>query len=228
MLILALIAALAALALAVYWRHRRSVQRREALFVFATSRGWSFRVAEDALAQQWVGTPFGEGDRRKVTNVVRGTVDGHPLTAFDYQYETTSSSSSSGSGQQGSTQRFSVVVLGMPAYLPTVEVTPESLVDRVGSAVGVARDLELESEDFNRRYRISAYDPKFASDVLTPRTMELLLGRPSLAFRIQGTDIVSWQPGSLAPLEIVVRAGTLGAVLDGIPAYIWRDHGASA
>jgi len=226
MLLLTLVAlACAGVGVLAYLSHRRTVARRETLFMFAVSRGWDFTVADSSLAGRWAGTPFGQGEKRRVTNVIRGTSEGRTLTAFDYEFVTTSSSNG---GRDSSTQRFAVVVLGMPAYLPTLEVVPETVADRVASAVGVARDIDLESEDFNRKFRVAAANPKLASDVLTPRTMDLLIARPALAFRTQGSDIVSWAPGTIDPVEVLMRASTLDAVLGGVPGFVWRDHGATA
>lgn len=191
--------------------------------MFATTRGWSFTVQDNSLAAHWVGEPFGQGDRRRVTNVVRGTVGGRGLTAFDYAYDTTTRSDGV---EKRTTHRYAVVVIAMRAYLPTLQVSPESALHRIAAAAGVIDDIDLESEDFNRKFRVSAYDAKFASDVLHPRTMEMLTARPAFAFRLQGTDALAWTSGALAPLDIVTRSSTLDAVLDGIPDFVWKDNGA--
>ena len=55
----------------------------------------------------------------------------------------------------------------------------------IGRLIGrlTNRDIELESEDFNRAFTVSCPDRKFASDVLHPRMMEFLLQHRALAFR---------------------------------------------
>jgi len=218
-----LLAAFAALACAIaYWQWKQAQKRREALFVFAVNRGWTFTVEDPSLTDRWVGAPFNQGDRRSATNVMRGTESGRSMIAFDYRYDTKDSDG------DRTTHTYSVVVLGMNGYLPTLHVEPESFVDRIGAAVGFVDDIDLESEDFNRAFRVSAYDPKFASDVLSPRTMEFLLSRPAVAFRIQGTDVISWKPGSLVPVDLIARASTLDAVIDGIPEFVWKDNANSA
>lgn len=204
------------------WQWQRAQKRREALFVFATTRGWSFAVQDQTLVDRWIGEPFWQGDRRRATNVVRGEVGGRGLIAFDYAYDSTTRTSNG--VEKRTTHRYAVVVVSMPDYLPTLQVTPESALHRLGDATGVMNDIELESEDFNRRFRVSAYDPKFASDVLHPRTMEMLVARPAFAFRLQGTDAIAWTPGALAPLDIIARSATLDAVLDGVPPFVWKDH----
>ena len=91
--------------------------------------------------------------------------------------------------------------------------------------MGFSKDLALESEDFNRAFVVSTPHPKFASDVLTPRTMEYLLTVPDVQWRIEGTTILSWDTGRVAPEQIVVTTAVLDRVLDGVPAFVWKDHG---
>jgi hypothetical protein len=213
----------AAIVAAAVRRSRRDEARHEALFVHAVTRGWDYTVADDDLAERWIGAPFGEGRDRHATNVIRGTHRHRSFVAFDYEYDTASAD-----GASGSLRRCSVVAVAMPAYLPTLQVVPESVLDRVGDALGADADIDLESEEFNRRFRLSAYDPKFASDVLGARTLERVLKHPSLAFRIQGTDIVSWERGQLDPDDVLARVAILDDVLAGIPDFVWREHGAAA
>jgi hypothetical protein len=86
-------------------------------------------------------------------------------------------------------------------------------------------DVELESEDFNRRFRVHASDPKFASDVLTPRTMQALLAQDCVSWRIRGTDILGWYGGKMEPAGVQAAVATLQTVVDGIPSFVWHDHG---
>jgi hypothetical protein len=111
----------------------------------------------------------------------------------------------------------------LKAPLPGLELSPESLITRLGNAIGFD-DVELESEDFNRRYRVHAQDPKFAYDVLNPRTMQALLARPALHMRLQGADAVSWSSGRLDPAELLAHLSTLQLVVAGIPSFVWSDH----
>jgi hypothetical protein len=93
----------------------------------------------------------------------------------------------------------------------------------MGHALGLD-DIDLESEDFNRKFRVHANDRKFASDVLTPRTMQALLARPETSWRISGTDILGWSDGRMTPLLVTTSVSTLELVLDGIPSFVWKDH----
>jgi hypothetical protein len=119
-----------------------------------------------------------------------------------------------------------VCALGLPVPVPDLSVAPESLLSRVGEAFGFS-DIHLESEDFNRRFRVHASDSKFAYDVLSPRTMELLLARPAERWRIEGDTILCWDNGRTEPVGMLDRLSLLSDVVDGIPDYVWRDRGAT-
>lgn len=79
------------------------------------------------------------------------------------------------------------------------------------SAYAASRDIELESEKFNRAFLVTCEHRKFASDVLHPRMMELLLGRPGLGWRFEGDSMTG------------VRRGQHDALVDAIPEFVWRD-----
>jgi len=198
-------------------------KRRERLLQWCVNRGWSYVDEDPSLVNRWSGAPFGQGDHRRARSVISGTEKGRPFTAFEYSYQTHTTDSKG--NRSSTTHRFGVYAVGLPAYLPTLQVTREDMFRRMAGAMGFHRDLELESEDFNRAFVVSARDPKFASDVLTPRTMEYLLTVPDVQWRIEGTSMLSWDSGRMAPEQIVVTTAVLDRVLDGVPSFVWKDHG---
>jgi Protein of unknown function (DUF3137) len=201
----------------------QDAKRRQALVSYCASMRWSYAAEDDSFTERWNGSPFGVGDRRRATNVVRGTDRGAAFVAPDYQYDTETTDSRG--RRNRTTHHYAVVALGLPTVLPRLEVIPEGLLQRAAAAVGLGSDIELESEDFNRRYTVHARQPKFASDVLTPRTMEALLAAPPLAWRIEMADLVCWESGRLAPVDVLARLATLHHVVDGIPSFVWHDNG---
>lgn len=218
-----IVIALVVAAAFAYLRWRFEQRRRAALASFALSKGWLYAASDARLVDAWTGPPFGEGDHRKAVNVLTGTASGMPLTAFDYSYQTHSTDSRG--HRSTTTHRYAVCALRLPAYLPPLSVTHDNVFLRIGEALGLADDVQLESEDFNRRFRVQARDRKFATDVLSPRTMELLLARRPLRWRITGADIVCWDDGELSPTGILEVSSTLAAVVAGIPSFVWRDAG---
>jgi hypothetical protein len=150
-----------------------------------------------------------------------GSLNRLPFVAFDYKYET---HSTDGKGNRTTTtHRYGIAALQLSAHLPRLQVTPENVFTRLGNVFGLD-DIELESEDFNRRFRVHCNDRKFACDVLTPRTMEALLKQRDLSWRFDGTDIVGWNDGRLTPATVLAMTSQLRTVVDGIPSFVWKDH----
>ncbi len=199
-------------------------KRREAMFAAAAARGWTFTPERPDLVARWpTGTPFGTGDSRRARDVLSGVIRDREFEAFTYSYET--SSTDSKGNRTTTTHRFAVVALALPTFLPTLEVTPESVIHRAFDAIGLGSDINLESEDFNRAYRVSSKDPKFASDLLPPRVMERLLAGPRFAWRVAGTWVLTWSQGTLDVEDVDPALTRLQAVVSGIPDFVWKDHG---
>jgi hypothetical protein len=206
-----------------YFSYQANQKRMKALQQFCLDRGWTYVASAPELTGRWQGAPFNEGDDRKAKNALAGTWRGRPFNAFDYSYDTETTDSKGNTSR--TTHRFGVVALGLPAYLPNLQVTSEGMMRRFAAAVGLGEDIQLESEDFNRAFTVSSKDPKFASDVLNPRTMEMLLAVPHLAWRIEGTDILSWGSGRFGPVDVLQRLDHLNKVVAGVPSFVWHDHG---
>jgi hypothetical protein len=203
--------------------YKRNQERIAALASLAASKGWQFSAFDPwNLPDRWQDDPFGQGFGRRATNVVSGEVSGHPMVAFDYEYKTQSTDSKGNTTTQ--THCYAVYALGMPCALPYLEVSPESVFSRLGQALGM-QDIELESEDFNRKFRVRCHDPKLATDVLTPRTMQLLLQAGGAHFRFAGTDIVGYDSGHLTAVDLLNATAVLAHVLHGVPGFVWKDYG---
>lgn len=222
-----LIAATAVVAIGFAVRsYLRNQERIAALASLAASKGWTFSPVDPyGLPQRWGGAaPFDRGYDRAAENVVMGDVDGRPMVAFDYSYKEDTQNRSDGNSST-TTHQFSVVAVGLPCALPEVEVTPEGVLAKIGQALGM-RDIELESDDFNRRFRVRCGDPKLAVDLLPPRTMELLLRYPDrLRLRIAGADVVSHADGCLEPADLLNRSAVLSGLVGNVPAFVWKDYG---
>lgn len=217
---LVIIAAVIGLALIGY-QFYRAKKRREAFQTWATNHGWSYTQRDDSFAHRFRGTPFDQGDHRRAKNVVQGQFAGRPIVAFDYSFETHTSDSNGGSNTQ--THYFSVVATALATSLPRLQVTKEGLFGSLGRALGF-HDIELENEDFNKRYKVKCDDRKFAYDVLHPRMMEMLLDADGPAWRIDHTDLIAWDRGSLAPEVIEGRLRFLDAIADQVPRFVWEDR----
>lgn len=204
-----------------YVRHLRARRRAAELAAYCASQGWRFSPDDPyGLAYRWDGPPFDTGRRRRVRNVISTEVDGRAMVAFEYSYVVRQ-------GKHTKTYEYAVVALGMPCPLPGLHVAPEGVLSRLGTVLGM-EDIELESEDFNRMFRVRCPSPKFAHDVLTARTMQALLSMGPVELRFAGSDALCYEPGHLDPAGILARVHALKTVLAGIPSYVWRDRGVVA
>jgi hypothetical protein len=206
----------------VYFNYYRAKKRREQFSALAAQQGWSYVPSNPSLAGQWSGTPFQTGDNYRIKNVLSGAYNGHPMVAFDYSYQT---HTTNGRGQRRTTtHRYAVVVMQLPGALPHLEVTHEGI---FGGAVANAfgfRDIQFESEQFNRRFRVKATDERFGHAVVTPRMMELLLARGEIGWRTEGNSLVGWGKGDHDPNQLMNRLGLLQQVIENVPPYVWRDY----
>jgi hypothetical protein len=194
-------------------------KRQEALARWAASVGWVYVGRDDSLVHLSERAPFGTGHGRRTGEVMRGSFGGVEAMSFAYTWQT-------GSGDDEDTHTVHVVALALPAYLPIVEVQPEDLTTRVARAFG-GQDLEFESDDFNRAFRVQAGDRRTAYAILHPRLMERLLQTDArgLSWRTDGTWIVSWSPGATDVAVVASRLALLQAIVASVPRHVWQDHG---
>lgn len=204
---------------------RRAHQRRVAAFTgWATARGWTYHERGQKLHQRWSGQPFESGSSRRSSHVLRGRHEGREVTCFDYQYET---SSGTGENRTTTTHRFAVVACATGAALPELSVAPENMIGRFIGRI-TNRDIELESEDFNRAFTVISKDRKFASDVLHPQMMTMLLTRPDQGWRLERGDLLLIRDGVLELDRLDDDLAFADAILDRVPEFVWRDHGLAA
>ena len=206
--------------------HLRAKKRREGLAGYAARRGWTFAERDQTLLDRFEGAPFGTGEDREASNVMRGTAHDRPMVVFDYEYVTTSTRTDSEghSTTDRDTHAFSVMAVNTGAVLPALSVTPEGMVGRFFGRL-TNSDIELESEDFNRAFTVTCPNRRFASDVLHPRMMELLLQWPELAWRFDADSLLAIRPGKHDVTEVEAKLAALDAILDTVPDFVWREVG---
>jgi hypothetical protein len=218
-LVLGVLLVVGVLVLSAY-QHRR---RQEAITAWALARGWRRVPADPALVTRWRGKPFGTGDRRRIGETIEGTYRGRPARSFAYSYETRSTNAKGET--ETTTHRFHVVAMDLPAFLPDLEVAPETVASRLATAFG-AHSLDVESDDFNRRFACRATDLAVGHAILHPRLVERLLAEPAAPpWRIEGTSVLTWSTGVTSVDRVDRRLALLAAIADAVPRHVWLDHG---
>jgi hypothetical protein len=170
--------------------------------------------------------PFGEGLRPRARNAVIGTKGERSFYFFDYQYETesTSTDSEGHSTTNSTTHNYGIVAVRYPLMLGALRIRPEGFFDRVAGAIGF-KDIQFESEEFNRRFSVHCQDEKFAFDLLHPKAMEYLLGLPKRDWQISGPFMLTFTGNSYDIEEYEQIMAEFEGFLDLVPEYLRQDVG---
>lgn len=203
----------------------RQERKRRALYAaFAATNGLTYQPkADDSLYEQFgEGSPFETGHSRSAQHVLSGTLDGAPVLGFTYIYKVTTSNGKSSSTQ---TYRWQICALWLPSALPWMSIEDEGIFGgRVAGALGF-EDVELESDDFNHRFRYKAADDRYGSALMPARMMELMLQGQTGVTRIQGRILYNAMPQRPKPEDITARWDFLAACATLIPSWVLKDYG---
>jgi hypothetical protein len=96
-----------------------------------------------------------------------GELSGVPVMAIEHQYST-------GSGKNRQVHNHSVVSIPVPETWPKLDIYAENLFHRIGELFG-SKDLKVEDEAFNKRFRVKGVSEDFALLFLTPEIQRLML-----------------------------------------------------
>lgn len=170
--------------------------------------------------RRWQLAPFGGVlATAGMRDVRRGHLGDRPYLTFVHEHLT-------GEGPKRTVSRTRVVAVALPARLPHLAVWPENALRRVAPSLAVREDVDIESGDFNDRFRVSADDRKYAVDVLNPRAVTALLAVPDFGWRVDGSDLVGLWPADQADADAVdPRLAALHAVAEHLPNHVVADHG---
>jgi len=162
-------------------------------------------------------SPFGKGYSRVISNAVIGGLPWGTFYTFDYRYVT-------GAGKSRQEHRCGIAAFRVPLNFVKLELRPEGFMDALGGVLGL-RDIQFESDEFNREYHVTSANDRFAFDVLHPGMMEFLLSLPKLNWQLMGPYIVLTQNGywSVEMLDSLVTAAERFVQL--IPDYVRQDIG---
>jgi hypothetical protein len=167
-------------------------KRRAAAVAHAKQRGYEIQV-EDKEPPPLGFDLFQLGSGRTVSYHI--WPPGSQDSAFQYRYTT-------GSGKNKQTHHRSCVLVQVPFTSPHLTIGPEGFWSSVGKMVGV-RDIEVESPQFNERYRVACADERFAITLLDHEMIAWMLspnsGGGTVRFEFGGRWMLCW--GDDVPFE---------------------------
>lgn len=178
-------------------------------------------LVQSHLASQYGFPLFDHGSRRCAPFTIKGTFEGMHIACFDYQY-------SISHGRSSTTYYFLCLIV--PTHVPFARLClhPESMGDKVMGFLGV-RDIQFESDDFNRRFMVTCDNERFAFDILHPRAMELLMASPEICIEGVGGHVMFYHPRAYERAS-GLRAHVLGLLRLGrdfmklVPEYLAEDR----
>jgi hypothetical protein len=186
---------------------------------FAQAKGWSF-AQSDAGVPADLPTGWLRALTSSPSNVVRGVAGQWPFTAYEMEFAVPGDNEPPG--------HVCAILVEMPVPCPAIYVgrrgaqeTPLFGPVKAGSEV-----VQFESVEFDRRYRVSASNTRFAYDVLDATTLQGLLDldAPSWELTSRGLRITSFQ--RLTPTNLLAYAKVAEFVMGGIGEFVWHQLGA--
>lgn len=196
-----------------------AVQPKPPRFGFYRHPDWVLHDADPSLIDKYDLDSVG-GFNHATSQVIHGTNNGLPLTAFQHTWQTTHVQTYTDS--EGRLQTRTVtdnhteqrIALQLPCVFPYLSVNFRGYGDLV----------EFEGEEFNDWFDIRAAIPKFAYDVIHPRMMDYLSAARPGPFAISGNTMMFY-PG-VHDLAIIEGASDFGHGFCAlIPAFVWKDLG---
>jgi hypothetical protein len=222
--VLIVIGIAAIIGVGIWFSYQRKKKRRLALAAFASQYGMQYSRVDPFGLLGYDFHLFKQGDGRGCENVISGQWQGLPLREADYWYydETTDSQGH----RSKSYHYFSVVIADLSCALPYVSMTKESIFTRMADHLGF-RDIDFESEAFNREFNVKASDREFAFKLVDARMMQWMVATGGrFGFEVQGPCVLVYcrrrKPADLLPL-----VGTAKEFSDHIPRLVLNEYGTS-
>jgi hypothetical protein len=207
---------LAAAGVAAYAYHAK-LQRQREMAAIAAHQGLDFSVHDPFGTLQEPFSLLGKGDGRGVENVMWGFWHGLEVRAFDYWYY--EESTDSNGRRSKSYHRFDCALVLVDARCPRLEISNENLLTRLADAL-TFRDIDFESEEFNRRFTVKSPDRHFATALCDARMMAWLLRHgDGYAFELAADRLLCWSK-RVAPARIVHLLGTAKTFREQIPDVV--------
>jgi hypothetical protein len=172
--------------------------------VFAQHAGWTYEERGSSEIRRPSGYPFDSDSDSDPSGDIRhalhGSLNGYRMHIFQFQPH---DSMPAGGATKGSTvPSFNVWVVDLPHSLPAIGMTTQ------------------------HTDTVTADDHDYSEALMSPAFNKVLRKHRSLAWRIEGDVLVSWEPTSqYAPDDLMKRAKALTELADTIETPTWEKYG---
>lgn len=120
------------------------------------------------------------GKKHYALHTFSGTFRGYQIAVFDFIYEVEVMNGKSGSYVK---DPYSFYILYLPRSFDEVTIYKEGLLSKL-KQLTVDNDIDFESFEFSRKFRVRSTNPKLAYDFCNARMMEYLLEHKSLSIEL--------------------------------------------
>jgi hypothetical protein len=179
--------------------YRFGKRRGEDLQRFARQRGLSFSARAGSKAEEEFADflLFSDNSDRKLSNIIRGEMDGVPVIMFDFQATT-------GVGQSASTHRQSVVIMQPHSSgLPDFEMYPKGMLFKV-FRIFSKKEIEFPSRSgFSEAYALKSADEDAVRKVFPDMVLSYFEKHKGLTVEVKGGRLLYYRNGKLtSPDEV--------------------------
>jgi len=204
-----------------YVGYLQAKKRREAFERIAQELNFQFYPKKDSSFPRRYGflDHMDDGSRRYVFNRISGAIEGNEVNAFDYHYETYSRDSK---GRRSTHHHYySIFTLSLPARFPELNIEREGFFSKIGQALGFD-DIDFESLEFSKRYKVKSRDKKFAYDFCNAQMIDYLLQQQDLIIEVDGHTLALTFKGKLAVQAIRPNLDRLLQIRSLMPGYLFN------
>ena len=182
-----------------YASYQAGKKRREALASLALDLHWTFMPdGDDSLRSSLGGFHlFSMGHSKRISNVLRGSMEHGGAAVFDYQYTT-------GGGKHRHTHHFTVLSLSVGGRpLPRFALRPENVFHKIGAVLGY-KDIDFESfPEFSKRYLLRGEDEMAIRSLFGARLIAFFEQHLGLCMEGEAGNLILYRDGKrLKPEEI--------------------------
>jgi len=217
LIVVALCALLGAVLIPWWLRHRRQAD----LATVAARYGLQYSAFDPFGCTRIAFPLFRKGDGNTAENVVwRDRADGLPIRAFDFTYFIEGHNDAHDVVTR-TEKRFTCVLAQIDGSWPDVSIAREGFLQKALGFVGLG-DIELESEEFNRRFALRSHDRRFAVALVDARMIDFLLSTEGrFTFFVKGRWVLLVSD-PVIPELVPALMGVSEAFVEHIPRVVYE------
>lgn len=173
-----------------------------------------------SLADDYSFLPFlAHGQNRYVFNVLSGRYQESEVMAFDFHYETDEKAENN--DLTNSHHYLTTAMLLMPAYFPKLRIVPESWGSKIEESLA-GGDVQFESAEFNRAFRVCSSDKRLAYDICNPQVIDYLLENRDLNLQVQNCTLATASDTQWSVQQVEANLKRLSEIRARLPEYLFQ------